>query len=146
MKKKRQLTDRMNGPDQEFFVWKDMKVLRRRCIIREYDFKRVRGEALSTCYGYTLYDRAEFTPLSKETIEQEYLMSVLKGKEFPPFKDVKYPTSLMYALKDYLYNQRYFGWNTWFDDDHYLVIQPRKNVTPSRLGWGVFEKDIESNR
>ena len=82
MKKKRQLTDRMNGPDQEFFVWKDMKVLRRRCVIREYDFKKVRGEALSTCYGYALYDRAEFIPLSKDNMQQEYLMSVLKGKEF----------------------------------------------------------------
>lgn len=142
MKKKRHLTDRMNGPDQEFFTWTNMKTLRRRCVIREYDFKHVRGEALSTCYGYAIYDRAEFTPLTKENIEQEYLVSVLKGKEFKPFKDVKYPTSLMYALKDYLYNQRYFSWNTWFDQDNCLVIQPRKNVAPSRLGWAVFEKDI----
>lgn len=119
-----------------------IKLLRRRCVIREYDFNRVRGEALAIFEGHTLYDRAEFTALSRDTMQQEYLMSVLKGKDFEPFKDVKYPTSLMYGLRDYLYNQRYFAWNTWFDTEGQLWIQPRKNIRPSRLGWAVFEKDL----
>lgn len=119
-----------------------IKLLRRRCVIREYDFNRVKREALAILGGDTLYDRAEFTPLSQDTMQQEYLISVLKGKDFEPFKDVKYPTSLMYSLKDYLYHQKYFSWNTWFDTEGQLWIQPRKNIQPSRLGWAVFEKDM----
>lgn len=125
------------------------RVLRRRVIIREYDFRKVKIDALSVGFGvqYVLYDRAEFIPLNQEALEKLKLIEVLKGKENSISKidsNLKIPALLLYNLKDYLYNQKYLDWQVSTDEEGYVCIQSRKNAPKTRIGWGVFEKDMES--
>jgi hypothetical protein len=128
-----------------------IRTLRRRVIIREYDFKKVRDQAFAPLAFMgsleTLYDRAEFTPLNQENLEKLKLIEVLKGKtniltEVPT--DLQHPRLLVYQLRDYMYDDRYHKWQATTDEEGYLCVQARKNTPKSRLGWGVFEKDIES--
>lgn len=122
-----------------------IRILRRRVIIREYDFVKVRDNALSEFGGTRLYDRASFTPLNEFNLEQIKLLELLKGKNSPITTlshDLKEPALLLYELKDYLYNEKYYNWNPIIDEDGYMCVQARKNTPRTRLGWGVFEKDI----
>ena len=125
------------------------RTLRRKVIIREYDFNKVKADALSVGFAtqYVLYDRAEFMPLNQETLEKLKLVEVLKGKENVLTKvdsSLKNPALLLYNLKDYLYDERYINWQVSIDEDGYLCVQSRKNTPKTRIGWGVFEKDFES--
>jgi len=125
------------------------RTLRRRVIIREYDYKRVREQALGSLLDLpcTLYDRAEFMPLNQENLEKLKMIELLKGKQSPLAKtnpELKNPALLLFHLKDYLYDKRYIDWNVDIDEDGYLCVQSRKNTPRTRLGWAVFEKDYES--
>ncbi len=40
--------------------------------------------------------------------------------------------------------QEYYQWKVSIDDEGYVCIQSRKNTPNTRLGWGVFEKDLYS--
>jgi hypothetical protein len=125
------------------------RTLRRKVIIREYDFNKVKADALSVGFAtqYVLYDRAEFMPLNQETLEKLKLVEMLKGKANAITKvdsSLKNPALLLYNLKDYLYDERYIDWQVTIDEDGYLCVQSRKNTPKTRIGWGVFEKDLES--
>lgn len=128
-----------------------IRTLRRKVIIREYDFNKVRDQAFAPllCMGIpdTLYDRASFTPISQDNLEKLKVEEILRGKSIN-FKDVKWdmkmPSRLVAQFKDHLYNARYYEWKITIDDDGYLCVQARSNTPKSRLGWGVFEKDLES--
>jgi hypothetical protein len=128
-----------------------LRTLRRKVIIREYDYNKVRDQALGGLIffdGMGLYDRAEFTPLNQETLEKLKVVEILKGKTNTPILeadlDLKIPSLLVRQLKDYLYDDRYYRWSVTTDDYGYLCVQARKNTPKSRLGWAVFEKDLES--
>ncbi len=120
--------------------------------MREYDYRKVYTEALMplSCMGIkdTLYDRAEFTPLNCEALEKLKMLEILKGKEHTPLIKSEWnnsiPAMLLFDLKDYLYDVRYYEWQVTVDEDGYLCVQARKNTPKTRLGWAVFEKDIES--
>jgi hypothetical protein len=122
------------------------RTLTRKVIIREYDFARVQDEAFSVVMGEgALYDRAEFMPLNKDNLEKLKLVDLLKGKKTQlsiATLDLTMPAMLLYQLKDYLYSEKYYGWNVTIDDDGYLCVQARKNTPKSRIGWGVFQKDL----
>lgn len=122
------------------------RTLTRRIIIREYDFNRVRDEAFSVIMGEgALYDRAEFTPMSNDTLEKLKLVELLKGKRTQLSQaalNLEIPALTLYQLKDYLYSEKYCQWKVTIDDDGYLCVQARKNTPKSRIGWGVFEKDL----
>ena len=60
-----------------------VRTLRRKVIIREYDFERVKREAFAPTGIHTLYDRAEFVPLNQEAIEKYGLYNL---SEFLPKK------------------------------------------------------------
>jgi len=125
------------------------RTLRRRVIIRQYDFDKIKVNALSSNYGLpsALYDRAEFTPLSEDTLEKLKLVEILKGKTSPlslTSLNLKFPALTLYQLKDYLYDERYIDWNVTIDLEGYICVQSRSNTPLSRIGWGVFEKDYES--
>lgn len=124
------------------------RTLTRKVIIREYDFNRVRDQALNYFDGdYTLYDRASFTPLNQENLEKIKLVEILKGKHSPITEadlSLKSPALFLFQVKDYLYNERYYEWTVTEDDEGYLCVQARKNTPKSRIGWGVFEKDFTS--
>ena len=124
------------------------RTLRRKVIIREYDFHKVKADALSVGFAtqYVLYDRAEFVPLNQENLEKLKLVEILKGKANAISKidsSLKNPALLLYNLKDYLYNEKYIDWQVTIDEDGYLCVQSRKNTPKTRIGWGVFEKDYE---
>lgn len=120
------------------------RILRRKVIIREYDYNKVRGEAIGDI-GFlkwgSLYDRAEFTPLTLEGLEQANVVDILKGKE-KKYKALQHPNLMLHYLRDHLYNEKYADWNIEYDEDGQLWIQARKNTPRTRLGWGIFEKDL----
>jgi len=127
-----------------------LRTLRRKVIIREYDYNKVRDQALGGLIydGMALYDRAEFTPLNQEALEKLKVVEILQGKKNTPIieadLDLKMPSRLVAQLRDYLYDNRYYNWYVTTDEDGYLCVQARKNTPKSRLGWAVFEKDLES--
>lgn len=118
----------------------------RKVIIREYDFNKVRDQAFAPLGAECLYDRASFTPLDKNNFEKLKLIEVLKGKSSPITEasfDLKFPATVLYELRDYLYNESYFKWDVSLDDDGYICVQSRKNTPKTRIGMAVFEKDFK---
>jgi len=127
-----------------------IRTVKRKVIIREYDYNKVRDQALGGLIydGIALYDRAEFTPLNQEALEKLKVIELLKGKKNTPLLeadlDLKIPALLVSQLRDYLYDSRYYSWHVTTDENGFLCVQARKNTPKSRLGWAVFEKDLES--
>ena len=128
-----------------------IRTLRRKVIIREYDFNKVRDQAFAplACTGIpdTLYDRASFLPLNQDNLEKLKVAEILRGKS-STLKDIRWesamPARLVAQFKDHLYNVRYYDWHVTIDEEGYICVQARKNKPKSRLGWGIFEKDLES--
>lgn len=124
------------------------RILRRKVIIREYDFNKIRDEATGFHYdGHALYDRVEFTPIDQATLEKLKIQEILKGRTGPLTEanwTLTIPAVLLYQLKDYLFDDRYYNWNPTIDEDGYICVQARKNTPKTRIGWGVFEKDLLS--
>ena len=125
-----------------------IRTLKRKVIIREYDYKKIHDQATGLYYdGMSLYDRVKFLPLNAETLEQLKLVEILKGKEHNPLIASEWnnnvPAMMLYHLRDYLYDERYYNWEVSIDEDGYLCVQARKNTPKTRIGWGEFEKDLE---
>jgi hypothetical protein len=127
------------------------RTLRRKVIIREYDFNKVKDQAFAplACMGLidSLYDRADFIPINQENLEKLKLVEILKGKTSKLTEvelNLKKPAILVAQLRDYLYNAKYYQWHVTVDEEGYVCVQARKNTPKSRLGWAVFEKDITS--
>lgn len=122
------------------------RTLKRKVIIREYDFKKIENEALGLHYdGMSLYDRVSWMPINQDALEKLKLQEILKGKTGPltlANLDLTMPALLVAQLKDYLYDARYYDWHVTTDEEGYLCVQSRKNTPKTRLGWGVFEKDL----
>ena len=127
-----------------------MRILKRKVIIREYDFNKLQERALSVgffCDNVALYDRASFVPLDQNTLEKIRLQEILKGKSGPITEvnwNLSIPAVLLYQLRDYLYTDKYYNWNVTIDEEGYICVQSRKNTPKTRIGWGVFEKDLYS--
>ena len=119
-----------------------IRTLKRRVLIREYDFKKVKAQAVTAVGLTSLYDRAEFTPISLNDIEREIIVDILKGKNETMWSNLDTPASALYNVKDHLYDTRYYAWNVTYDKEGYLCVQARKNTPLSRIGWGIFEKDL----
>ena len=120
------------------------RTLRRKVLIREYDFKRVERDALMERQHGILYDRASFVPVSLDSLEKQQIVDLLKGKTKLLRSDLASPAVALYNVKDHLYDERYYGWDVTFDEEGYLCVQARKNTPLSRIGWGVFEKDLSA--
>lgn len=123
------------------------RTLKRRVIIREYDFVKIKDQALGYYDGFSLYDRVSWTPLSLDTLEKLQLQEILKGKTSPILDakwDLKFPATVLYQLKDYLYDVTYTKWHVTIDEEGFLCVQARKNTPRTRIGYGIFEKDLES--
>ena len=121
-----------------------IRTLRRKVLIREYDYKKVERDSLMDREFGVLYDRASFAPVTLNEIERQQIIEVLKGKIDTTWKDLEHPATALYNLRDHLYDNRYFGWMVTFDEEGYLCVQARKNTPLSRIGWGVFEKDLSA--
>lgn len=125
------------------------RTLTRKVIIREYDFKKVQGQALGIGLysdNMSLYDRVSFFPLDQVQLEKLKVVEILKGKTHTPLVAIEWnnniPAMMMFHLKDYLYDPRYYDWTVSIDEEGYVCVQARKNTPKSRIGWGVFEKDL----
>lgn len=121
-----------------------VRTLRRKVLIREYDYKRVERDSLMDRDLGKLYDRASFTPVTFDDIEKHQLIELLKGKEESIWRDLDQPALTLYHVRDSLYDPRYYDWRVTFDEEGYLCVQSRKNTPKSRIGWGIFEKDLQS--
>jgi hypothetical protein len=126
-----------------------IRILKRKVIIREYDYHKIADQALRIglyADNMSLYDRVSWTPLNQDNLEKLKLIELLKGKAGPITKvdiDLTMPAMLVAQLKDYLYDEKYYHWNISIDSEGYMCVQSRKNTPKTRLGWGVFEKDIK---
>jgi hypothetical protein len=127
-----------------------MKTLRRRCIIRETDFPKVRRKAFTPLsFGETvsvLYDRAEWMPITRESIERDMILKGLRGKMMPRGGSWLIPEDYVLYSQDSLYDARYKTWRAGWDEEGYMTIQSRSNARPVRLGWAVFEKDLHGGK
>lgn len=119
-----------------------IRTLRRKVIIREYDYKKVSHDALMNRQAVCLYDRASFSPIKLTDLEKHQMIEILKGKEQPTWRDLQSPAITLYNVKDSLYDPRYYDWQVTYDEEGYLCVQSRKNTPLSRIGWGIFEKDL----
>ncbi len=124
-----------------------IRTLRRKVIIREYDFNKVRDQAIGLV-GFaaldSLYDRAEFVPFTKDSLGQEYLMRLLGDKTKKGLaRPDQHPANWLFDMRDYLYSPKYIQYHPEYDDDGFIYVQARKNTPRTRLGWGVFEKDLQ---
>jgi hypothetical protein len=120
------------------------RTLRRRCIIRETDFEKVKRQAFKPIGVDVLYDRADWRPITRESIERDMIMKGLRGQRMPRGGSWLIPEDYLLYSQDSLYDQRYTRWNVRYDSEGYLVVQPRSNLKTVRLGWAVFEKDLVS--
>lgn len=119
-----------------------MKTLTRRVIMREYDYNR------ATQYIPMLYTRASFVPFTLKDLEQERMLQVLstpedqvEGIRYTIPENYTYPRSLLWYLKDSLYNEKYLEWFSEYDADGNLWIQSKSNAPKSKLGRATFEYD-----
>jgi len=124
-----------------------LRTLRRKVIIREYNFNKVAQEATGVHHdGQSLYDRVSFLPLNEENLEKLKVVEILQGKEHTVLLKSDWnnnvPAMMLYQLRDYLYDKRYYDWRVSIDDQGFICVQARKNTPKTRLGWGVFEKDL----
>ncbi len=118
------------------------KILRRKCIIRQYDFLKVKARDPLNL----LYDTYDFTPFTKRSLDQEMMWADLSGKELNRrWWDAEPPKVYISGFRDYLYDTNYLNWNIWYDDSEYICIQARKNTPESFLGWGIFTKEYDTN-
>lgn len=124
-----------------------IRTIKRRIIIREYDFERVKREAFLPIGLGSLYDRAHITFLNQDGLEKIRLEQILRGKTGPLTQmetEITKPHIILYGLRDFLYNSKYLDWRVTTDEEGYICVQARKNTPKSRLGYAVFEKDVKS--
>ncbi len=123
------------------YVEVDMKPIRRRVLIREYDYQKMITNALGGIVydGMMLYNHSEFEPLTKTLIEQEQTWATLANKRQVWQYAGRGVKQIFYGMKDYLYNPRYMEWRTYWDEDEYLCVRARSNTPESRIGWATFE-------
>jgi len=118
------------------------RLLRRRVIIRQYDYHRLEQQALSLFEGDSLYDRCQFSPITKLDLEKQSVFLMLKSdSRWTNYRPTPYPIHLLERFKDYLYDTRYLKWTVTWDDVGYIWVQSRTNTPSSQLGWAVLEKD-----
>jgi hypothetical protein len=123
------------------------RTIKRRVIIREYDYERVKREAFMPIGLGSIYDRTHITLLNQDGLEKIKLEQILRGRTNPftviDTENTK-PYQLLCGLRDYLYNSKYLDWHVTEDAEGYICVQARKNTPKSRLGYAVFEKDLVS--
>jgi hypothetical protein len=120
------------------------KTLRRRILIRSYDYeKKLRPQS------HGLYDRVEFTPITRLSNEQEYVWAVLNGRVIETYGELPFdPTNLQtfmhnQKIRGQLYSTQYLDYQTyWHPDDGTAVIYSRAYCPVCVLGWAVLEKDL----
>jgi hypothetical protein len=116
------------------------KTLRRRVLIRKYDYER---KLLPQSHG--LYDRVEFTPITQKSIEQDLIWSILKGQSIDTNEDFTNLGSYINLQRHngLTYNPRYIDYSCYWDPfNGNAIMYSRADRPSSVLGWAVLEKDL----
>lgn len=118
-----------------------IKQLRRRVIMRKYDYDR------KLRHAEELYDTCTFEPYLRKTLEQEYIQRVLANTlpdtgsygmpRDPVFDQGTY--HLLRSQYDRLYNTKYLNAHLEEDDQGAIWIWYRSNTPRSILGLATFE-------
>lgn len=125
-----------------------VRILKRKVLIREHDYQKVAHQATVGYHdGISLYDRVSFLPIDQEALEKLKVVEILQGKEHTPLLKSDWndnvPAMMLYQLRDYLYDVRYYNWQVTIDEEGFICVQSRKNTPKTRIGWAVFEKDLQ---
>ena len=124
-----------------------MRTLRRRVIIKENDFSKLRRDCLRNTPGLgSLYDRVSFEPINIKDLEQRYMIDVLNGKVYaetdPEKQSIKRPYRYIRYFEKFLYNKSYLGYKVHINETGDMHLQHRKNTPMYRIGWAIAEKDF----
>jgi hypothetical protein len=120
------------------------KTLRRRVLIRKYDFEKKLAPK-----SRGLYDRVEFTPITKLAVEQDYMWAILNNQLIEEYGPAPFdPADLQTFMfnkktRGQLYYSRYLEYQAyWHPENGNAIVHSRKNQPGSVLGWAVLEKDL----
>jgi hypothetical protein len=129
------------------------KILKRKVIIREYDYQKIKKQVQS--YNKknkdTLYDSVTFIPITKDSLEKDYIIYLLTKKETTKYPNVypdelykpsEYPISFLRHMKKNLYDQEYIKWKARYNEDGYFLIRYNDSTPETMLGWAVLEKHL----
>lgn len=117
-----------------------VRTLRRRVLIRRYDYDRLYRQAVPRHY-----DAATFEPVTQDLIEKEIVWNELQGRSSIWLyygRDVK---QILYGMKDYTYNPKYLMWKKSWNQDGVLCIQSRSDYPPNELGWATFTAEYDTD-
>jgi len=122
-----------------------MKIVRRRVIIREYDYNKLVKLAIPE-----YYTTSEFNPIVLQELERDHMFDVLKTGDARLVKRINridgmkpivysHPQSVLNYFANHLYSTDYIRWLAEYDEHGFMWIQARKNTPRTKLGWGIFE-------
>jgi hypothetical protein len=106
-------------------------------IIREKDFER-----LFLAKANDLYDRVTWQPLTREYLEREMMISVLRGdKSMPQHPHLTNIQWLVCYFQKQFYKSEYIDWKLGEQDGYIVILPNRRNGKLSRLGIATVERD-----
>ena len=111
------------------------KLVRRRVLIREYDYERSLKHKAKW-----LYSNITFEPINQTTLEHEYMWATLQNKH-PP-RTLSIPALLSWVNSSgvgTVYNLKYNNYHHDWDSNGDAVIWYSINKPRSRLGWAILE-------
>lgn len=118
-----------------------IRTLKRRVLIREYDYVRMVKRAVPLHY-----DTASFESITRESIEKEKIWNELKGRSTNMWLYYnRNINQILDGMKDWTYNPQYIRWKKLWNEQGVLCVQSRSNHPPSELGWATFTVDYDTN-
>lgn len=115
-----------------------MKRIRRNIIVRQQDLPAFIRKTIHT----GLYDSVDIEPFTLKSIQQQYLLDVLRGRSVHSHR--QFPSDLQEDLeycRHRLYDVRYLGWQLSVDYPHgEIYVQSSSNQPPSALFSVTLEK------
>ena len=123
-----------------------IRLLRRRVIIREIDFGKLKQQALHPTHELQpLYDTAVFVPINAKELANTYLLNLLKGPKPGPEQYHDELKRYLSVQEHSLYNPSYLKYSIYSTESGQVYVQSRKDFKPSQLGWGILERRIKSS-
>ena len=117
-----------------------MTLIRRNIIIRQQDLPALIKKTIRT----GLYDSVDIEPVTRKSIQQQYLIDILAGRAVPSHR--QFPPDLQEDLeycRPRLYNARYLEWTLSVDypDGQIYVQSSGPRQSPSALFSVTLEKE-----
>lgn len=117
-----------------------MKTLRRTVIIRDSDLSKLMYKVVKT----KLYDRFDVEPMTYKGIEQENIISAIKGESISQQRNLPNLYEEMLWREKSLYNRQYLEWTLTMDYPNGQIYVRSRSVHPREALYRVtFERDYE---